>query len=170
MKKLYEGTIAATSRAFTLIELLVVIAIIGILSSVVLASLSSSRLKARDAVVLSELTQFANLAEMQYLDTGSYAGLQRGWVPNNNTCANLYTVGNYAAQALALCNAIVAQHPAGTISMFYSGVNGLSFNYQDDYSFMALMPSSGYYACVGSSGKSVGPWNNWNSPGCFNNP
>jgi len=44
---------------FTLIELLVVIAIIGILASVVLASLTSSRVKSRDARRLAELREMA---------------------------------------------------------------------------------------------------------------
>lgn len=45
-----------TNRGFTLIELLVVIAIIGILSSVVLASLSGSRTKAAQAAFKAEVS------------------------------------------------------------------------------------------------------------------
>ncbi len=47
-------------RGFTLIELLVVIAIIGLLASVVLASLNTARQKGRDARRLSDLKEIAN--------------------------------------------------------------------------------------------------------------
>lgn len=63
-----------TARAFTLIELLVVIAIIGILSSVVLASLSTARLKSRDARRLSDMRQLQTALELYYSVNNSYPG------------------------------------------------------------------------------------------------
>ena len=53
-------------RGFTLIELLVVIAIIGILSSVVLASLNSARNSAQVAAAKSELSSMRAEAEVEY--------------------------------------------------------------------------------------------------------
>jgi prepilin-type N-terminal cleavage/methylation domain-containing protein len=62
-------------QGFTLIELLVVIAIIGILSSVVLASLNTARDKGEDAAVKSNLNNIRAQAELVYDDDGSYDGV-----------------------------------------------------------------------------------------------
>ncbi|MBP6856323.1 MAG: type II secretion system protein [Candidatus Pacebacteria bacterium] len=53
-------------KGFTLIELLVVIAIIGILASVVLASLNSARSKGADAATKSNLSNIRAQAEIVY--------------------------------------------------------------------------------------------------------
>ena len=54
------------NKGFTLIELLVVIAIIGILSSVVLASLNSARQKSRDAKRISDIKQLQLALELVF--------------------------------------------------------------------------------------------------------
>ncbi len=51
---------------FTMIELLVVIAIIGLISSVVMASLSSARKKSRDARRLMDMKQIQLALELYY--------------------------------------------------------------------------------------------------------
>ena len=76
-------------RGFTLIELLVVIAIIGIISSVVLASLSAARTKSQDAKRLSDMHQMQTALELYYNSFGRYpdsdfAGCG-GWDSSGNT-------------------------------------------------------------------------------------
>ena len=61
-------------KAFTLIELLVVIAIIGLLSSVVLASLSGARESARDTRRKADLSQLRTAFNLYYNKFGTYIG------------------------------------------------------------------------------------------------
>ncbi len=65
--------------AFTLIELLVVIAIIGLLSSIVFASLNSARVKARDARRIADLREVQKALELYYADHGSYPTTGGAW-------------------------------------------------------------------------------------------
>jgi prepilin-type N-terminal cleavage/methylation domain-containing protein len=63
-----------SNKGFTLIELLVVIAIIGILSSVVLAALTTARTKGTDASIQTELSNMRSQAELYYSSNGNNYG------------------------------------------------------------------------------------------------
>ena len=91
------------SRGFTLIELLVVIAIIGILASVVLASLNSAREKSRNASYAAQLKQYQSALEMYFADHGTYpivsgyACIGTGHEGNSCTYGGTYPEGSTAS-------------------------------------------------------------------------
>ena len=97
-----QGLVLGLSKGFTLIELLIVIAIIGILSSVVLASLNTARFRGNDAAIQSDLFAIKTQAEIYYggLGNNSYA-------PPTNDCfdeLSMFWVDTTIRKALAGAN------------------------------------------------------------------
>ncbi len=100
------------SKGFTLIELLVVIAIIGVLSSVVLASLNTARSKGNDAAIQSNLSTIQTEAEIYYGNTSNTYG----------SAAVTCVTGMFSADS-TIVKAIAAAEVAngsGTMSCFAS--------------------------------------------------
>ncbi len=74
---------------FTLIELLVVISIIGLLASIITASLGTARAKARDVKRRADSKQIETALNLYYSDYGSWPN-SSGWkcfgAPSSETC------------------------------------------------------------------------------------
>ena len=82
--------IKKTQKGFTLIELLVVVAIIALLSSIILASISTARSKARDAKRLSDIDQIRIALELYRDKNGQYPDS----VPGGSGCWWSWEGGN----------------------------------------------------------------------------
>jgi prepilin-type N-terminal cleavage/methylation domain-containing protein len=138
------------SRGFTVLELLVVIAIIGTLSSVIMSSVTSARVKAYDAKVKAQLSNIRNAAEMYYNDNLNYgiatlAGTyttSSGSSTLGNACTTNQLTGMFAHSLLAELSKS-ANYPVGENSIVCVS-KGTAFAVSDN-----LSPGNGYW-CVDS--------------------
>jgi prepilin-type N-terminal cleavage/methylation domain-containing protein len=134
-------------KGFTLIELLVVIAIIGILSSVVLASLNSARAKGGDAAVKANLSNMRAQAELFYDTNSGYSSASLAGTSSGCTTANTLFVDPTITSAItAITNASAA--PTCIVG------GGTATTKSSAWSMSAPLKTSGNW-CVDSTGASV---------------
>jgi prepilin-type N-terminal cleavage/methylation domain-containing protein len=148
------GRRSAAMGGFTLIELLVVIAIIGILSSIVLTSLSSSRYKARDAGRLSDMHQLENALE-------AYESDNNGYYPGTGTNSQV------ADMVPSLVPRYLSTLPADPT---YTGSNGYRYHASTDKTGYTMLVHLEKNAGLSPSWCSIGTgWTNWVTayPACY---
>ena len=143
----YVGSrLKSSTKGFTLLELLVVIAIIGILSSVVLASLTTARTKAYDAKVKAQLSNIRAAAELYFNSKLSY-GTSTYWV-SNGTTTNGCSGGMFQDTASGLQGlSISVNYPVGENTIVCNS-NGSAYAVSDNLS------ATSTYWCVDNTGSS----------------
>lgn len=150
----------AHRRGFTLIELLVVIAIIGILASVVLASLNSARVKARNASYVAQIKEYQKALDLFFANNGRYPNDADGittWACmgtgyQNSRCYNAYAES--AADAVgfrtALDGLIDTSARPGPQNVTYAGALYLPRNDGENYRLLMIFEGENITCPIGT--------------------
>jgi len=142
------------SKGFTLIELLVVVAIIGILASVVLASLNTSRLKGVDAAIKANLDNMRAEAAIYYDGTGSQKYSAAAVACTITQALTVTTCTDLFADATMLAALKQTASISGAAAAAV-GVTGTTTATGDAYGIVAVLKNDKTLGwCVDSAGKS----------------
>lgn len=126
-----------SNRGFTLIELLVVVAIIGLLASIVIASLNTARMKGRDARRVADIKQISLALEMYNDANSQYA-----------TTSATSSLGSYIA--------IVPTDPKSGSAYSYTGLLGTQTSNCGSYHLGATLEQTGSSVLSSAAGKQSG--------------
>ena len=131
---IFQKNLKKYKQGFTLIELLVVIAIVGILSTIVLSSLSSARIKGQGTSIKVQLSNMRSQAELFYSSSGNNYGnyLVSG------TCSTAVTTNIFGSAS------------TGTLKPLLTGVNSIQ-----------ALSSTNSRCAVGNTGESAGTGSSW---------
>lgn len=122
------------TRAFTLIELLVVIAIIGLLSSVVLASLNTARSKGADAALVSSMLEIQKAVELYNDANNHYPNTSGAWTSFDSPTYSPNPIVSPAAANLTTALAPYIHKVTDSQTTVLGGDSGyLYFSGGDDY-------------------------------------